>query len=196
MVDAASRSLPEWLSLLLDLPSFRYHPDPVSTGSVVASDGKCDVCGASRGALYRGPIYGRFTDRPVVCPWCIAEGSAAAGYDLKFTDVSQIPADVPSDAVQTIVRRTPGYSAWQQEEWLYHCADGCEYLGDVGGQELVAFGRNARAAAIDTIRRETWPKTPPDLDELVDELTRGGDIGVYLFRCLHCHEFQVRWDMS
>jgi uncharacterized protein CbrC (UPF0167 family) len=37
-----------------DLPAFRYHPDPVATGSVARSGEACDVCGEERGYLYEG----------------------------------------------------------------------------------------------------------------------------------------------
>jgi len=39
-----------------DLPPFRYHPDPISTGSVVAA---CEVCEISRGYRYRTRIWRR-----------------------------------------------------------------------------------------------------------------------------------------
>ena len=36
------------------LPAFRYHPDPVATGSVRSADEPCQVCGRRRGYLYDG----------------------------------------------------------------------------------------------------------------------------------------------
>ena len=32
--------------------------------------------------------------------------------------------------------RTPGYHAWQQPHWLYHCDDGAAYLGRVGWDQI------------------------------------------------------------
>ena len=34
------------------LPVFRYHPDPVRTGSIAASVKECRCCGRSRGYIY------------------------------------------------------------------------------------------------------------------------------------------------
>jgi hypothetical protein len=38
------------------LPSFRYHPDPVATGSIEPSDAVCRCCGRARGYIYAGPV--------------------------------------------------------------------------------------------------------------------------------------------
>ncbi|WP_274521918.1 CbrC family protein [Burkholderia pyrrocinia] len=36
------------------LPAFRYHPDPLATGSVIRSDARCVCCGDARGYVYAG----------------------------------------------------------------------------------------------------------------------------------------------
>ncbi|WP_084910671.1 CbrC family protein [Burkholderia ubonensis] len=41
----------------MTLPTFRYHPDPLGTGSVVESDARCVCCGVARGYRYAGPVY-------------------------------------------------------------------------------------------------------------------------------------------
>jgi uncharacterized protein len=41
----------------MDLPVFRYHPDPIASGSIVASGAQCACCGARRGFIYTGPVY-------------------------------------------------------------------------------------------------------------------------------------------
>ncbi|MCU9953286.1 CbrC family protein [Burkholderia pyrrocinia] len=33
----------------MSLPAFRYHPDPLATGSVIRSDARCMCCGDARG---------------------------------------------------------------------------------------------------------------------------------------------------
>ena len=58
------------------LPDFRYFPDPLAAGVFVESDSSCDFCGAARGFVYVGPLYA--LEEYVACPWCIADGSAAA----------------------------------------------------------------------------------------------------------------------
>lgn len=39
------------------LPVFKYHPDPVSTGSVREDSGQCACCGKERGFIYAAPVY-------------------------------------------------------------------------------------------------------------------------------------------
>ena len=49
------------------LPAFRYHPDPVDTGSVTVSDAKCVVCNERRGFIYAGPVYAEDGDGHRTC---------------------------------------------------------------------------------------------------------------------------------
>ena len=39
------------------LPIFKYHPDPLKTGSIKPSSAECACCGTSRGYIYAGPVY-------------------------------------------------------------------------------------------------------------------------------------------
>ena len=62
------------------LPAFKYHPDPVATGSIKADpDAPCLACNRIRGYIYEGPAYSEKYDYLThsLCPWCIADGSAA-----------------------------------------------------------------------------------------------------------------------
>lgn len=57
-----------------ELPAFKYHPDPIGTGSIVASDRQCEVCSERAGLVYSGAVLrgrrGR-DDLPVVYRrWC------------------------------------------------------------------------------------------------------------------------------
>lgn len=90
------------------LPRFPYHPDPVATGYVTASDAPCACCGQERGWVYTGPVYAADTPDSGICPYCIAFGKAAERYDATFTDA--IEGDVPKDVVTAILRRTPDSS--------------------------------------------------------------------------------------
>jgi uncharacterized protein CbrC (UPF0167 family) len=115
------------------LPTFRYHPDPVATGSVEASDAECPCCERARGHVYVGPVYAE--DELVgLCPWCIADGSAAERLGAGFADVD---GDVPDEVRTEIGERTPSFTGWQQERWLVHCGDACAFLGRMGQAELV-----------------------------------------------------------
>ncbi|MFG1681611.1 CbrC family protein [Nonomuraea sp. NPDC049269] len=63
----------------------------------------------------------------------------AARYDAELVDVYDAPNDAPKVTIEIISRRTPGFSGWQQERWLFHCGDGAAFLGPVGASELDAF---------------------------------------------------------
>jgi uncharacterized protein CbrC (UPF0167 family) len=114
------------------LPDFPYHPDPFRTGSITSSTVPCAVCGHAYGYVYVGPVFATHDGiEGPLCPWCIADGSAAARLHLEFTDVrnDEVPATVPGRVLDEIAERTPGFSGWQQEHWLYHCDDGAAFVG-------------------------------------------------------------------
>src|SRR5215475_2947697 len=80
------------------LPQFRYHPDPVSTGSVVAEPVECVCCGERRSHVYAGPVYAVDELVRELCPWCIASGRAATMFDAQFTDALwSVPDEVSAD---------------------------------------------------------------------------------------------------
>jgi len=78
--------------------------------------------------------------RECLCPWCIADGTAAARFEASFTDIYDVPDGVGADVIEIIMTRTPGFSGWQQEHWMFHCeAPGAE------GPPRCARGAAARA---------------------------------------------------
>jgi uncharacterized protein CbrC (UPF0167 family) len=163
-------------------PPFRYHPDPVATGSFQPSDGPCPYCGVDRGVQYVGPIYAiEELDPP--CPLCIADGSLAERFDASFTDGSTLEGLDPA-IVREVMTRTPGYSSWQSEHWPTHCADAAAYLGPMGYDDL-------RADPEATAAIRTWLTTdlgwePAWIDEYLPRLSRDGGSTAYRFRCLRC----------
>ena len=165
-------------------PEFAYHAGPRSTGVVVESDARCRACGIARGYIYTGPVYAADELDDALCPWCIADGSAAKKFDAEFTDAGVgVPDDVPGEIVETIARRTPGFSAWQEERWLYHCGDGAVFLGAVGRDELEEYPE-----ALDALRQERVESGRPadEVEEYIAALETDGDATAYLFRCRHC----------
>jgi len=129
-----------------DLPSFRYHPDPVETGSVAPSEAACLCCGRARGFIYVGPVYAERELGEQLCPWCIANGAAAAKFDASFVDGDDLAeADIDEEIVEEVRTRTPGYIGWQQEAWLSHCEDACEYHGPAAAVDLERVDRVTRA---------------------------------------------------
>ena len=166
-----------------DLPSFRYHPDPVATGAFERMPGNCRVCEEARGWLYVLGAYGPESLRDAVCPWCIADGSAAERGGVRFNVLDDVPSRVPAVVVEELEARTPGFSGWQQERWLFHCDDGAAFLGAAGWEEL-----EAHPDAVASVRADVagWGLETDDIDALVGSLDVDGSATAYLFRCLHC----------
>jgi uncharacterized protein len=169
----------------VDLPQFTYHPNPLDTGSAVASEGVCQVCGQLRKFVYKGPIYCE-SEPEAVCPWCIADGSAHMKLKAEFVDRDSIGGDkwepVRAEIADAIAYRTPGFSGWQQERWFTHCSDGAEFLGAMGKQELLRAG----ADAVQAIRDESGYASD-EWEQYFDTLNaEHGPATAYLFQCRHC----------
>lgn len=166
------------------LPSFVYHPDPLATGSIVASMEQCERCGDARGFVYRGPIYA-VEEAEFICPWCIADGSAAEMLAAQFTDADRAPADVPQTVVDEVLERTPGFAGWQQEEWQFHCSDAAQYLGRIDYQEAVGF-----PGVVDELLADGWSA------DALTRMTVDGELTGYLFRCRHCGRYLAYADCA
>jgi uncharacterized protein CbrC (UPF0167 family) len=161
---------------------------------VEASTTSCRCCGKARGFIYTGPVYAVEELNDELCPWCISDGSAATQFDAGFTDVGWgVPADVPRAVLDEVAKRTPGFAGWQQEHWLYHCADAAAFLGRVGHREL-----REHPEALDMIRHENsgfgW--SDEEVESYLSALHADGDATAYLFRCLRCDRYLAYADMS
>jgi uncharacterized protein CbrC (UPF0167 family) len=177
-----------------ELPAFPYHPDPVATGSVVRAPVRCLCCGQQRSMAYVGPVFAEEELERELCPWCIADGSAAETYDAQFTDVVwRVPDDVSAEATEVVLRRTPGFHGWQQERWLYHCDDGAEFHGRVGAHELNA-APDARQALLADLVSYGW--SDDELKTFLESLDPDGVATAYLFRCRHCHKHLAYADFA
>jgi uncharacterized protein CbrC (UPF0167 family) len=176
-----------------ELPRFRYHPDPLSTGSIVKSPALCVSCRKARRFIYTGPVYAADDLAEKLCPWCIADGTAAQTWSASFTDVgADVPDGVPTTVLDEIEHRTPSYLAWQQDHWMYHCADGCEFLGRAGHKQLAAMPAGAVAAVAASVADYGWDED--ETDAFVKDLDADAVPTAYLFRCLHCGAYSAYCD--
>ncbi|WP_370424097.1 CbrC family protein (plasmid) [Streptomyces sp. QH1-20] len=164
-------------------PEFPYHPDPVATGVVVPSGAACVCCGKERGYIYRGPVYAAEELTGRLCPWCIADGSVAERFDAHFTAGTCLGDDVSLEVLEAVDRHTPGFAAWQEPQWLFHCGDGAAFLGVVGAAELAAH-----PDALETLQAETagWGWPPDQAEHYLSSLDKDDQPTAYLFRCRSC----------
>ncbi|EOF4702975.1 MAG: PF03691 family colicin E2 tolerance protein CbrC [Klebsiella huaxiensis] len=189
------------------LPAFKYHPDPLATGAFV--DDKtvvCQCCEQQTSVYYTSPFY-CVDDVEQLCPWCIADGSAAEKFNGSFQDECSVEglqgqfdeegefdghfiSPYSKEQELELVTRTPGYRGWQQEFWLAHCGDFCAFIGYVGWDEikdrLDEFADLAGDCADFGI----------DSDDLSRYLRNNGDCQGYLFRCLSCGKLRLWADFS
>ncbi|MCX4614679.1 CbrC family protein [Streptomyces mirabilis] len=164
-----------------DLPAFRYHPDPLASGSIRESAETCVCCNRAMGWIYTATFYtsqevsGRF------CPWCIADGSAAERFAGEFMDSYGLDG-VNEEILHEVTRRTPGFHAWQDPHWLVHCHDAAAFIGEVGYSELAA-----RPESLDQLRQDLrmdgW-HDPAQIEQFLTHLGEGAT--AMLFRCTAC----------
>jgi uncharacterized protein len=178
--------------LNMELPLFKYHPDPISTGSIKPNNIQCVCCGNYRVYVYVGPVYARAELNESICPWCIADGSAHEKFRAEFNDKASVGGysyftrkSVSQDVKEEIAYRTPGFNGWQQERWLVHCNDGCEFLGPAGKREIEAFDSKELLESL---------RTDVEMDEeefknYLNQLDRDSSPTAYIFRCLHCGKY-------
>lgn len=167
---------------MTDLPTFRYHPDPLATGSIQPSDAECICCGQARGYIYAGPVFADEELDDSLCPWCIADGSAAEKFDATFTDTAALFfAKLPQEVVEEIAGRTPGFMAWQSEQWPCCCNDACAFLGDAGRSDLESMSKSAH-----DVLAAGWNLTEEEFADMTQNYEPGSSPAVYKFQCLHC----------
>ena len=171
----------------MSIPNFKYHPDPIASGSVEPSKTKCVCCHQKRGFIYVGPVYAEDELDESICPWCIHDGSAHKQFDAVFTDDASIttadgaPADLSEATLEEVAFRTPGFAGWQQEHWLVCCGEPAAFIAHAGTAEL----KGKFADAIDSIQGETG-LSGPEWNDYLNALQKDGSPTAYVFQCLHC----------
>lgn len=170
----------------LTLPVFKYHPDPIASGSIIVSDRECRACNEHRGFIYSGAVYSERDLDDALCPWCIFDGTAHRRFGAEFVDPKAVGDygrwdTVPRSVIEEVCHRTPSFSGWQQERWYTHCGDAAEFVGPVGAVELRDFDPSLRRAIADESGF-----AGQELAHYMDSLDK--DVGpiAYAFRCRAC----------
>ncbi len=167
----------------MDLPKFKYHPDPIKTGAIEKTEEECECCGKQRGYRAVSTIYA-IEEVETICPWCISDGSAASKFDGEFSDSHPLLSDgIDKNIVEEVCERTPSFISWQQERWLSHCGDACEFHGDAEKSDLEALSGEelSKFLSEEYIKEEMWP-------EILNNYRQSGSLAVYKFKCRGCEK--------
>lgn len=183
------------MELSMDLPKFRLSPNAYALDLFVAESGTCSCCGQARELKYNSSFYSR-EEPDYLCPWCIADGSAAKHYEGEFNDYLGIESvsadpDEPDSIVMDhvllleVCERTPSYHSWQQEQWLVHCNQPCTFLGYTDYAE------------IQTLQAELQADIANMPERYLQAISKTGDpVGGYLFRCVKCGMHRLHTDCT
>ncbi|CNJ22051.1 hypothetical protein HB991_17330 [Yersinia mollaretii] len=171
------------------LPHFIYVSDEYAREIFTKGTVKCDCCEKMSDYSYIGPIHMPGTADPILCPWCIHDGSAAKKYQASFNELydGELAA-----SIHTIVReQTPGYCTWQDLSWATHCHDACVYHGDATTEDVALASEQTRKQWMNdyAMREEDWSHFMKDHQPHSDQ-------GVYKFICRHCNLVIFNWDFS
>lgn len=176
-----------------ELPFFKYHPDPLKTGTFETNETVvCDCCGKETDIYYSGPFYS-VEDVEYLCPECIANGEASKKFDGDFIDIYF--GEVSDEKkIDELIHRTPSYCGWQQEIWVTHCDDFCAFLGYVGAKELKEMG--VLEEVIENGSPEFNAEWSEEQTEIIKKMVNGGHAQGYLFKCLHCGKHFLYYDVD
>ena len=168
---------------LKDLPFFKYHPDPLETGSFEEGEEKiCPCCGNKSNVYYSSFPYCS-EDVEYICPTCISNGEAARKFDAEFVQNAEWHGENDEEKDDELFHRTPGYMSWQGEYWLSCCDDYCAYMGTVGTRELKAMDI-ADEVIEEYVQRGAF-------EDIGEYLVKDGPMCGYLFKCIHCGKYHL-----
>lgn len=178
----------------MELPKFKYSPNAYSIDVFENDEDICSICNEERNIRYTGSFYS--IDEPdYICPWCIADGSAAKMYDGEFNDycgiegVSPNPKDpkpkISKELLLEITKKTPSYKSWQQERWMTHCNEPCAFIGYADTETIEPLWEELK----DDIEKNRY-----GTDFIKSNLSKDGSLVGYLFQCLHCNQHRLHVD--
>lgn len=178
----------------MELPKFKYSPNAYSIDVFENDEDICSICNEERNIRYTGSFYS--IDEPdYICPWCIADGSAAKMYDGEFNDycgiegVSPNPKEpkpkISKELLLEITKKTPSYKSWQQERWMIHCNEPCAFIGYADTETIEPLWEELK----DDIENNRY-----GADFIKSSLSKDGSLVGYLFQCLHCNQHRLHVD--
>ena len=168
---------------LKDLPFFKYHPDPLETGSFEEGEEKICPCCGNKSKVYYSSFPYCSENVEYICPTCISNGEAARKFDAEFVQNAEWHGELDMEKNDELFHRTPGYMSWQGEYWLSCCDDYCAYMGTVGTRELKAMDI-ADEVIEEYVQRGAF-------EDIGEYLVKDGPMCGYLFKCLHCGKYHL-----
>lgn len=177
------------------LPNFRHHPDPVASGSIVAADAECACCKHARGFIYVGPAYNEGSLEAAICPWCIADGSAHKQLDVTFVDSEAFDEDATDDVMRMICERTPGFNAWQGEQWPSCCGEPAAFVTPAGADDIRTTYLRLEGSLMMYVVHQMGISGGA-AKQLLGSLKRDHSPTAFIFKCLHCDNMPAYIDAS
>lgn len=192
----------------------RYFRDPHHFSSYAEAGEVCPFCGLARPG-YQISFYSEAEDDDLdfICEVCLACGKLVAR-GMKINEATELRPDLRllqpdlSEAeVETLFQtraseleqRTPAIMAWQPLIWPIHCGDFCCFIKEAGQLDMERLAPDGDGRAffethlIEEGRDDIWETVRPDAPE---DNSVGYSVGVYLFQCLECREYQIEWDCN
>ena len=168
------------------LPHFTYSPNAFNPelGLFKASEIECPCCHKIRGYSYQLTPYCE-EEVEGLCPWCIADGSAAEKFEASFSQDVSRDHPIAEGASKQVYDCTPGYISWQGENWLGHCDDACAFIGYVGFDDIAHLWNEVE----EDVAAGGWDK-----EAVKKNLQREGHLVGYLFQCRTCGKHRLGID--
>lgn len=179
----------------MSLPTFRYHPDAIASGSFIADARNCKCCHQARGYIYVGPVYAEADLNDVLCPWCIASGAAHSRFDVTFVDSEAFADAADLTHINEIVERTPGFNAWQAEQWPSCCGEPAAFITPAGTEDIRSRFRYQEGPLMTYIVHELGISGGA-ATRMLNSLSRDHSPTAYIFKCLHCDNYPAYVDSN
>ncbi|EKQ57606.1 MAG: hypothetical protein A370_00738 [Clostridium sp. Maddingley MBC34-26] len=143
----------------------------------------CQCCKKKNGC-YLEMMYCE-EDIVCICPECVSSGKAAEKFNGTFIQDAEFDKVDSLEKIDELMKRTPGYISWQGEHWLACCNDFCQYIGEVGVDDLKKMG--IAEQVISDYERDN----PDSYYEDCMEYLGNGIMQGYLFKCLECGKYRL-----
>ncbi len=128
-----------------------------------------------------------------LCPWCIADGKAAAKFDATFVDSEGFTEEVPEEMARVVCERTPGFCAWQTERWQVCCGEPAAFVRPAGLKEIRQAYPQAEGELMMFIVHELGISGGA-ARRMLESLRRDQSPTAFVFKCLHCDATPVYAD--